>query len=306
MIVGLHDSDRKNKGSKFPNYALMKISAYHKSINDTVEWWDAMTKCNVVYSSKIFDFKVENEFLPENTIKGGTGYDIKKVLPQEIDNIFPDYSIYPNCDYAIGFLTRGCINNCSFCVVPEKEGYIRPYRAWEQIKRIDTNIITFMDNNVLAIDYGIEQMQLMIGKNLIIDFNQGMDARLMTSDVAEIISKLNWQKYIRFSCDGEYQIPYIFKTVEMLKKFGVKSYRLFIYTIIKKDLEEAERRISELKKIKNISIYAQPEINAFKGIIPNKAQNEYAQRYIFGRSYLKETWKEYCKRTGFKEPQYEA
>ena len=111
----------------FPNYALMKISAYHKSRGDTVEWWCALDndKYDRIYSSKVFDFTEENPFLPsEKTIKGGTGYGIFSELPAEIDEMFPDYSIYPNCDYAIGFLTRGCPNKCPWCYVPQKEGNI--------------------------------------------------------------------------------------------------------------------------------------------------------------------------------------
>ena len=75
MKIGLHDSEKEHfvkSKNKFPNYALMKISAYHKSIGDTVEWWYHMGKFDKVYSSKIFDFTPENPYLPADTIKGGT------------------------------------------------------------------------------------------------------------------------------------------------------------------------------------------------------------------------------------------
>lgn len=114
---------------------------------------------DIVYSSKIFDFTPENPWLPPNAIKGGTGYDVKSELPRYIDNQYPDYSIYPECDYAIGFLTRGCIRSCPWCVVPEKEGKIRPYREWHEIVRPDTNKLVLMDNNILACEHGIEQLR---------------------------------------------------------------------------------------------------------------------------------------------------
>lgn len=80
--IGLHDSEKDSlKHKTFPNYALMKISAFHKSIGDTVEWWQPEKQYDKVYSSKIFDFTPDNPLLPPNTIKGGTGYDIKSVLP---------------------------------------------------------------------------------------------------------------------------------------------------------------------------------------------------------------------------------
>ena len=89
MLIGLHDSDRTG----FPNLALMKISAWHKARGDIVEWWNPMLTFDRVYSSKIFTFTPENPYLPLDTIKGGTGYGIMDELPEEIDAMFPDYSI---------------------------------------------------------------------------------------------------------------------------------------------------------------------------------------------------------------------
>mgnify|MGYP001752301697 FL=1 len=140
MRIGLHDAEQEYmKHKTFPNYALMKISAYHKARGDSVEWWSPMCHYDRVYSSKVFDFTPENLYLPPDTIRGGTGYDdipLNQKLPPEIDAAFPDYSIYPECDYAIGYLTRGCPNHCPWCVVPEKEGGIKPYREWKQVVRL--------------------------------------------------------------------------------------------------------------------------------------------------------------------------
>lgn len=87
--IGLHDSEMEYLKRKiYPNYALMKISAYHKSVGDTVEWWYPFGNFDRVYSSKIFDFTPENPYLPPDTIKGGTGYDIHYVLPDEIEAMF--------------------------------------------------------------------------------------------------------------------------------------------------------------------------------------------------------------------------
>lgn len=127
MNIGIHDAELEHiKNKTFPNFALMKISAYHKSLGDNVEWWIPLNTYDRVYSSKVFDYTPENPYLPEDTIKGGTGYGMYNELPAEIENMFPDYSIYPKCDYAIGFLTRGCPNKCEWCYVPRKEGNIRP------------------------------------------------------------------------------------------------------------------------------------------------------------------------------------
>lgn len=303
MRIGLHDAEQEHlKHKTFPNYALMKISAYHKAHGDHVEWWDwrfPMIPYDRVYSSKVFDFTPENPYLPPSTIMGGTGYTdipINQTLPPEIDEMFPDYSIYPGCDYAIGYLTRGCPNHCPWCVVPAKEGNIKPYRSWEQIVRTDTDKLVLMDNNILASEYGIAQLESLIGSGYAIDLNQGMDARLVTDEIAGILARLKWIRFIRFSCDQIPQIEAIERAAELLEKHGKKPYNLFIYLLVTPDLENAAYRVDLLKRLKGINIYAQPERNERKGIVPNALQKEFAQRYVYSHRYRNENWTEYLKR----------
>lgn len=295
--IGLHDSEKEYlKRKTFPNYALMKISAYHKSIGDSVEWWQPERKYDMVYSSKIFDFTPQNPRLPLDTIKGGTGYDIHSVLPAKIDEMFPDYSIYPECDYAIGYITRGCPNHCRWCVVPEKEGNIKTYRKWEHLVRPDSNKLVLMDNNILASEYGIRQLESLIDSGYRIDLNQGMDARLVDDRIAKILSRIKWIKYIRFSCDTLQQIAAIENASQLLIKYGVKPYRFFVYLLVTSDIDNAAIRVERLNKIGNITIYAQAERNEIKGIIPDKIQLEFAQRYVYSGKFRNETWYEYCDR----------
>ena len=298
LKIGLHDSEKDYlKGKNFPNYALMKISTYHKSIGDMVEWWSPIIgEYDKVYSSKIFDFTPENPYLPLDAIKGGTGYDIHSALPDEIENMFPDYSIYPECDYAIGYITRGCPNHCRWCIVPKKEGGIQPYRTWQELVRSDSNKLVLMDNNILACEYGINQLESLIDSGYKIDLNQGMDARLVNEKIAQILSQLNWIKYIRFSCDTIAQIAAIENAAGLLMKYGVKPYKLFIYLLVTKDIENAAHRVDQLKKLKGITIYAQAERNERMGIVPNQLQLEFAQRYVYSGKFRKESWKNYCER----------
>lgn len=300
MNIGLHDAEREHfKHKTFPNLALMKISAWHKSQGDTVEWWNPLYRYDRVYSSKVFDFTQDNPYLPEDTIRGGTGYrdlPLERELPPEIDRMFPDYSIYPECDYAIGYLTRGCIRNCRWCIVPRKEGNIRPYRTWREIVRPDTDNLVLMDNNILACDHGIGQLENLIESGYRIDLNQGMDARLVDDHIAEILSRLTWIRFIRFSCDQKSQIDPIRKTIDLLGKHGVKPYRIFIYLLVTKDIQDAADRVEALKGYKGINLYAQAERNERIGIIPNTAQLEFQQRYMYGGCYRSETWEQYCRR----------
>ena len=251
-----------------------------------------------VYSSKVFDFTPENPYLPPDTVKGGTGYGLFTELAPEIDRMFPDYSIYPSCDYAIGYLTRGCPNKCRWCVVPKKEGGIRPYRAWQDLVRQDTDKLVLMDNNILACDYGIEQLAGLIGSGYRIDLNQGMDARLVTPEVADILAQLKWINYLRFSCDQESQIEPVLHTCELLKERGIKPYRVFVYLLVTADLSSASRRVEALKGLRGINLYAQAERNESLGIRPNKAQLEFAHRYVYSGRFRRETWEEYIQRKG--------
>lgn len=217
-------------------------------------------------------------------------------LAPEIDKMFPDYSIYPECNYAIGYFTRGCPNRCKWCIVPKKEGNIRPYRAWQDLVRPDTDKLVLMDNNILACDYGIEQLAGLIGSGYRIDLNQGMDARLVTSEVAGILSRLKWIRCIRFSCDQESQIEPVLHTCELLKARGIKPYRVFVYLLVTADLSSAARRVEALKGLWGINLYAQAERNESLGIRPNKAQLEFAHRYVYSGCFRRETWEEYIQR----------
>lgn len=259
MKIGLHDAEKDYFRKHFPNLALMKLSAFHKAQGDTVEWWQPLGAFDKVYSSKIFNFTPENEYLPPDAVRGGTGYsDIPLVekLPDNVENSFPDYSIYPECNYAIGYLTRGCVRHCPWCVVPEKEGLIRPYRRWQEVVRPDSDLLTLMDNNILACQYGISQLEELAETSYKVDLNQGMDARLVTSEIAEILAKIKWQRFLRFSCDCREQLEAVEKTIELLGENGIKPYRISLYLLVTSDVDDASYRVECLKKYKALSFYA--------------------------------------------------
>ena len=280
MRVALHDSD--NTG--FPNLALMKLSAWHKAQGDTVEWWTPLLTYDRVYSSKVFTFTDENPYLPPDTIKGGTGYGKLDELPPEIDAMFPDYSIYPDCNHAIGFLTRGCIRKCPWCIVPKKEGQIRPYQTWQEIKRPDSRDIVFMDNNVLACQHGLEQIEDMGGKNVRVDFNQGLDARLITDDVAKMLSKLKWIRQVRMSADTDAMLNVVLTAIDRLGKYGVKPYRVFVYVLVQ-DVESAERRVIALRKV-GADPFAQPYRDLTTNTEPPLEQRRFA-RWVNDKAIFK-------------------
>lgn len=109
MKIALVDVD----GRRFPNLALMRLSAWHKARGDSVEWWSGFTHYDRVYQSKVFTFTPDFDTVidADEIINGGTGYRDYTSLPPEVEATLPDYSIYPWYDRAVGFLTRGCLDN---------------------------------------------------------------------------------------------------------------------------------------------------------------------------------------------------
>ena len=227
MNIGLLPVD-----SSYPNLALMKISAYHKARGDSVEWYNPLCCYDKVYIAKVFSFTPDHGYYinADQVEKGGTGYDISKNLPKEIDRAYPDYSLYGIDKEAYGFLTRGCPNRCKWCVVPKKEGNITPYMDIEEVAGNRKHVI-LMDNNVLASEYGLQQIEKIISMGLRIDFNQGLDARLVTDDIAKLLARVKWIKRIRFGCDTPGQIAEVERAAKLIDKYGFKG-EYFLYCIL--------------------------------------------------------------------------
>ena len=201
MKIGLYDVD-----SKIPNLALMKLSAWHKQQGDYVEFYSPLFQYDRIYASKVFTFS-DNGYLKNSMIKGGSGYNLTKKLPHYIEHLYPDYELY-KCEYAIGFITRGCIRNCPFCIVPKKEGKIRYNAPLEEFCK-DQKEVMLLDNNILAYEHHLEELTILRDSKKKIDFNQGLDIRLITKENAKILREIKIWKQIRFALDDPKLIPLV-------------------------------------------------------------------------------------------------
>lgn len=244
-------------GHNYPNLALMKISAWHKAQGDYVEWANPMFQhYDIVYKSKVFTFTPDNQDVYDCTIiKGGTGYDPTIKLSQVIDDMQPDYSIYNITNLSYGFLTRGCPNSCKWCIVPTKEGKVQPYRDIDQVAAGNKNVV-LMDNNILASEYGINQLGKIAERGYKTDFNQGLDARLINDNTAHILSRIHWAKYIRLACDNAAQIGNVLRARQLLKKHGYDK-GIFCYFLLD-DWDDCNARLAVLRPYKDIILFAQP------------------------------------------------
>lgn len=215
MKVGLIDVD----GHNFPNLPLMKLSAYHKKMGDTVEWYDPWggicEPYEKVYMSKVFSFTPDYDrpIYASEIIQGGSGYcisleDGKETyhaerdanLAPEIEHIYPDYSLYGIKDTSYGFLTRGCPRGCDFCHVKAKEGQCsRKVANLEEFWRGQKEIV-LCDPNILACSEHKELLQQLIDSKARVDLNQGVDVRLINDGNIDLIKKLKL-KSIHFAFD---------------------------------------------------------------------------------------------------------
>lgn len=299
MKIGLVDVD----GHGFPNLALMKISAYHKAKGDEVEWAiPFFTQYDRVYKSKVFTF-TPDDYTPYEceVIKGGTGYDIFSKLPHEIDMMQPDYSIYPSIDKktAYGFLTRGCPNKCKWCIVPQKEGGIIPYMDVDDIAVEGRTNLILMDNNILACDYGIKQIEKIVERGYRVDFNQAMDARLVTEDIAKILAQVRWISVIRFGCDTPKQIEECKRAMSLIDRHRKNPASYLLYTMIGDNIDECYVRLSSFRDNKRVRIQAQPfrDFNNPNQVIP-QWQKDMARWANRKELYMSCDFKDYVPRKG--------
>ena len=235
MKIAIFDVD-----SKIPNLALMKISAWHKSLGDDVEHYMPLLRdtYDIIYASRLFNFSDDSMLSDERMIIGGTGWDIKKTLPPHIEDLVPDYSIY-RYPHNIGFTMRGCRLKCSFCVVPEKEG--KPYgvSTMEEIwTQRDSDFVVLLDNDFFGNpDWGsrIEEIKEL---ELKVNFNQGLNIRNLKEDQAEALAKVDFRtlsgksKQVNFAWDDPRHEKLIHKGIKTCIEAGINPYQMGFYVLI--------------------------------------------------------------------------
>lgn len=237
MKVLLIDSD-----GVFPNLALMKLSGYFKELGHEVKF-GSCNNPDEVYISCVFTWNREkalsaSTYYPDSKIfYGGSGLNLTSMLSDEVEHHKPDYGLY-NIDYSMGFLTRGCIRDCGFCVVPEKEGGIRKNASLEEFLESSFNKIMILDNNLLAYREHNKIFLKLIDLDKKVSFSQGLDIRLIDDENARLLSKIKYydikfkNKRLYFAWDFPETEIAVKKGIQILFENGIRPDQLMFYVLM--------------------------------------------------------------------------
>lgn len=260
MKIGLIDIE-----PKIFNTAYMQISQYHKQRGDTVEWWSPLTDSQFdhVYCSSLFDYTDKPE-VPARAICGGTGFDVTSRLPKATEDCDLDYSIYPECKKSYIWFSRGCIRNCPFCCVRQKEGYLRPVIA----KNLNpqAKIICVQDNTFFANPKWKLAIKWLQAKALSVEF-LNIDARILVCEQAKALLTVKHHKQIKIAWDNPKEN--LEPKLKQITKW-IKPYRLMCYVLIGywSTPEQDLHRVETLRALK---------IDPF--VIPYNKHDAYQKRF---------------------------
>ena len=213
-----------------------------KPVHDAVKFYKTHFS-----KSKVILGGIYASLLPEHAAKSGADV-IYQGIFEEADACVPAWDLVPEWDGSIIFTSRGCIRNCPFCAVPKIEGKLR-----ETISSIKSYIspqhtrVIFWDNNILATRHWKNIFEELRKINKWVDFNQGLDARLIDEEIAHQIASLK-VKFVRLAYDYKGMRKAVKKAIDNLSNAGVKKRSIIVYTLYnwEDDPEDFKNRVTEL------------------------------------------------------------
>src|SRR6476620_2708704 len=284
---------------KLPNLALMQITSYHEKRGDKVEWYNGNlfeSQYDKIYASKLFSFSETPDLPKEKSMIGGTGIDFYNRLPAEIENENISYSLYPECDYHIGFSMKGCRFACKFCCVPKKEGRPKVNSSIDEllINPKGGNRLMLMDNDFFCGADWKENLIRIIELKLKVCFVQGLNIRIITEEQAELLAKCNYQnskfnqKYLTFAWDRYNDGKIVRKGIEICNKAGIPCKHMQFFVLIGFDTtpDQDYERVNTLR-----------EMGCMPFVMPYNKSNPYQKaftRWVNNRAVFKScTWEDY-------------
>jgi hypothetical protein len=233
-----------------PNLAAMKISAWHKAQGDNVELNFPLMNADFTYASVLYKKTID----PHADLIGGPKYPESK-LDQEIEEMKPDYTIYPKMDYSLGYTYMACPRTCEFCVVPKQNNSEKHHSIFDFHDNKFTKI-ALMNNNTLADPYWRETFQEILDAKLTVKDIGGYDARLITDESAWYMSKIKWDGLIHLAWDFPDHKKEVLAGIKRLLRHGIKN--IMVYVLIGETThKENIYRVLRLKSM-NIDPFIMP------------------------------------------------
>ena len=322
MRIGIIDADLLDRGTKYPNLALMKLSSYYKQRGNTVELvesYEDIMQYDKIYLSKVFDFTYIPEEVMDNPhiVVGGSGFfgANAPALRKEIEHHMPDYDLYIDyvqkrlekgekrfryadyLDYSIGFVTRGCFRKCAFCV---NKYYDQAFNHSSLSEFLDESrpYIHLLDDNFLAYSGWRSILKELEDTGKPFQFKQGLDIRLMTEEVADRLSRVRYKGDYIFAFDHIEDRELIESKLRIWRRHTVKNTKL--YVLCGYDSQDEQDIINIFERI-HVLIRHQclPYIMRHERYKQSKYKNMYIQlaRWCNMPSWFKKlSFREYCER----------
>ncbi len=285
MKIGIIDADLLDNGTRHPNLALMKISAYHKNKGKDVELIESYTddlkplqSYDKIFMSRVFTFtKIPIDIKKNKNIKvGGTGFFMETApdLPIYIEHHMPDYHLYDNfvsneiergikenrfydyMYYSIGFTTRGCFRKCDFCI-NKKYNSVTKHSPISEFIDINRKYIYLWDDNFLGYSKWEEVLDELNDTGKPFQFRQGLDIRLMTKKKAVRLLKSKYKGEFIFAFDFIKERKQIEEKLRLWRRYNKKIAKLYLLCAFEsqdeKDIENTFERIRILMKYRCLS-----------------------------------------------------
>ncbi len=285
MKVGL-----LNLEPKYKNLALEKIRVYHSRQGDIVEDYFALNKYDKVYASSVFTF-TKKTIVPQGAICGGSGFDLTTTLPSDIEEMKPHLNF--------GFTTRGCIRHCLFCIVPQKEGGVKVVGDLYDIWDCKAKLITLLDNNILAIPHHFEWIcRQSLNMKVKLDFNQGLDHRLLTPDIVKLLKVISHKEY-HFAFDYPSYLKGVDSAIDLLQVAGINRCIWYVLVGFNTTPQEDLGRINYLRG-RGQTVYVQ-RYNNKRGLFYVALSRWCNQHHIFRGM----TWEEFLNHPENKKRKYD-
>jgi hypothetical protein len=295
MRVGLHAPD-----SKLPNLALMRLAAWHKEQGDEIVFpWGGAEVDKLYVSIILTENRQKVAHLAETAVIGGTGWDYSIDLPPGARDMRPDYDLY-GIDYGVGFLYRGCVNKCPWCVVWRKEPEFKQVASIAELLNPKSSKLILLDNNLTAAPNVLDILTELAERKIQVNFNQALDIRRITPEIAQALGKVhfsNWRftsKQVHFAWDSMGLEDAVRRGVTTLREAGIKPYRLMIYMLcgFNTTFEEDMYRFRVLREL-GCDPYVMVYRDVEGKVVQMDPRVKHFGRWVNARIYKSCPWEEY-------------